>query len=414
MKKIVDWDVSEGDDPAQAIASVILLSITILVSVLVFVSGGGQAGIDFSCFWGAGAMALDGHAATAYDWEQLHQQIVLRMQPMNHVSYPYDQVPVPFFYPPVFFFVLAPLALLPFPIAFWVWSAAKLFCWLLVVYAIRPRSAALLLALAFPPILYDFIAGQSGLLAASLLGGILLTLNKRPLVSGFLLALLIFKPQYGILLPFVLVATGRWSVVITAVLVMPALVLLTGFSFGWDTFKAFGAAATFATTQFHLSGALPWFKLQSIYGLFRLAGFGYGSALSFHIAIASAAAIWVLVIWRRNVSFAVQAASLLAATPLISPYFAIYDLPILAIALVFLMNATTDQISPLSNRRRAFRIGVTIMFLLGYAFPFVLVPVGPFMCATMIVIIWMRLRQLEASGIIISEQPRQPATVRGH
>jgi alpha-1,2-mannosyltransferase len=412
MKKILHWGVSAGDDQAQAVACVILLSITIFVSVQVFVSGGSQAGIDFSCFWGAGAMALDGHASSAYDWEQLHQQIILRMQPMNNVPYPYDQVPVPFFYPPVFFLVLAPLALLPFPIAFWVWSAAKLFCWLLVIYAIRPRSTALLLALAAPPIVYDFFAGQSGLLAASLLGGILLTLNRRPLLSGFLLALLIFKPQYGIMLPFVLVATGRWSVVITATLVVLALILITGITFGWDTFSAFSAAATFATTQFHLSGALPWYKLQSIYGLLRFAGFGYGLAMSFHLATASAAAIWVLIIWRRNVSFAAQAASLLAATPLISPYFAIYDLPILAMALVFLMNATVDQISPLSNRR-TFRIGVSIIFVLGYAFPFVRVPVGPFMCATMIVIIWMRLRQFD-SGIIIGEQPRKSATVQGY
>jgi hypothetical protein len=114
----------------------------------------------------------------------------------------------------------------------------------------------------------------------------------------------------------------------------------------------------------------------------------------------------VAVIRRRNVSFAVQAASLLAATPLISPYFAIYDLPILAMALVFLMNANMDEVSLLSNRR-ALRIGASTIIALGYAFPFVLVPVGPFMCATMIVIIWMRLRQLEASGIVISEQPQK-------
>ncbi|WGS22791.1 glycosyltransferase family 87 protein [Bradyrhizobium sp. ISRA463] len=409
-EKILDWDVSAGDDPAQAVACVLL----ILVSVLLFVSGDGEPpGFDFSCFWAAGTMALDGHAASAYDWEQLHQQIVVRMQLINHVSYPYDQFPIPFFYPPVFFLVLAPLALLPFPIAFWVWSAAKLFCWLLVIYAIRPRSAALLLALATPPIFYDMFHGQSGLLAASLFGGILLTLNRRPIFSGFLLAFLIFKPQYGILLPFVLVATRRWSIIITTVLVMLALVLLTGVTFGWDTFRAFGEAATFGTTRFHLSGGLAWYNLSSVYGLLRLVGFGYGVALSFHIAVASATVIWVVVIWSRNVCFAIQAASLLVATPLISPYFAIYDLPILAMALVFLMNANMDQVSLLSNRR-ALRIGLSTIIVLGYAFPFVLMPVGPFMCATMIVIVWMKMRQLEASGIIISEQPRKSATVRGY
>ncbi|TWC05525.1 uncharacterized protein DUF2029 [Bradyrhizobium macuxiense] len=409
-KKMLSWDASAGDDPAQAVACAVLLCLTILAAVMVFVSGGSHPGIDFSCFWGAGTMALKGHAATAYDWQQL-RELLIQMQPITHATYPYDRMPVPFFYPPVFFLVLAPLALLPFWIAFWVWSAAKLLCWLLVVHAIRPRSAAMLLALAAPPVFFDFIAGQSALLAASLLGGILLTLDRRPLLSGFLLALLIFKPQYGVLLPFVLIATKRWRVVVTASLVAPTLILLTGIIFGWDTFKGFREAATYAATQFHLSGALPWYKLQSNYGLFRFAGLDYGSAMSLHVAIASACAIWVLIMWRRRISFSVQAASLLAATPLVSPYFAIYDMPILAIALVFLMNASTDErIAPRSNRR-VFRIGVGIVFVLGYVFPLVLWPVGPFMCATVIAVILMSYRQRTASETATGVPLREPASV---
>ncbi|MGY2845178.1 hypothetical protein ACVIWU_004951 [Bradyrhizobium sp. USDA 4509] len=290
-----------------------------------------------------------------------------------------------------------PIALLPFTAAFWVWSAAKLFCWLFVVYSIRPRSGALLLALSAPPVVYDFLAGQSSLLAAALFGGALVLLDRRPIISGFLVALLIFKPQYGVLLPLVLIATGRWNVVIMASLVAPALLLLSGTIFGWDTCTGFREAATFATTQFHLTGALPWYKLQSIYGLFRLAGFGYGLAMSLQILVASAAAVWALIMWRRNVGFVVKAACLLAATPLISPYFAIYDMQILVIALVFVTGA--DGITSPSNQR-SFRFAVCIMFLLGYAFPITLVPVGPFMCATLIAVIWMRLRQLDASGTI--------------
>ncbi|KWV45561.1 hypothetical protein AS156_23595 [Bradyrhizobium macuxiense] len=403
MKTILDRDASAGNDPALAVACVLL----ILFSILLFVSGGGEPpGFDFSCFWGAGTMALDGHAASAYDWEQLHQQLILRMQSINHDAYPYDEFPIPFFYPPVFFLILAPLALLPFPIAFWVWSTAKLLCWLLVIYVIRPRFTALLLALATPPVFYDMYHGQSGLLAASVLGGVLLTLNRRPLFSGLLIALLIFKPQYGVLLPFVLVTTGRWNVIISTCLVLLVLMLLTGVMFGWDIFRAFGEAATSGTSRFHLGGELAWYNLSSVYGLFRLLGFGYGVAMSFHVAVALAAVMWVVVIWRRNVSFAVQAAGLLATTPLISPHFAIYDLSILAMALVFLMNADMDQISSLSNRLTLW-IGVGAIVVLGYAFPFVLVPVGPFMCATVIAIIWMRLRQLEASGTTMSEQPCQ-------
>lgn len=381
-----------GGDPALAIACLIVLSFTLFLLVPKVVDGSGATGLDFSCFWSAGKMALDGHAAAAYDWQQL-RQVILRIHPsINQAPYPVYEVPIPFFYPPIFFFVAALLALLPFPIAFWIWSAAKLLCWALVVCAIRPRSAALLLALAIPPVLFDFIVGQSSLLAASLLTGILLTLDRRQIVSGFLIALLIFKPQYGVLLPFVLIATGRWIVVITASLVIAVLILLTGFTFGWDTFEGFRAAATFATTQFHLTGALAWYKLQSIYGVLRFAGFGYGLAMALHIAVAAAVAIGVLIIWRRNVSFAVKAAGLLAATLLVSPYFAIYDMAILAVALVFLMNAPIAEHSSLSNRS-ALRIGYSALVLLGFAYPLALVPVGPLMCTTLIAIIWTRCSQ---------------------
>ncbi|KWV49338.1 hypothetical protein AS156_16320 [Bradyrhizobium macuxiense] len=385
-------------DRALAIACLIVLGITLLLLVPKAIDGNNATGIDFSCFWGAGRMALDGHAAAAYDWQQL-RQLILRIHPTiaNQPPYPLDENPVPFFYPPVFFFVAAPLALLPFPIAFWIWSAAKLLCWALVTYAIRPRSAAFLLALAVPPVLYDFLVGQSSLLAASLLGSTLLTLDRRPIISGFLIALLIFKPQYGVLLPFVLIATGRWSVFITASLVTSVLILLTGLTFGWDTFEGFRRAATFAT-QFHLTGGLSWFKLQSIYGVLRLAAFGYELAMALHIVVAAVVATWALIVWRRNIIFPLKAASLLTATLLISPYFAIYDMALLAAALAFLMNAPMAEHGSLLSNRSALRIGYGVLVLSGFAYPIVLAPVGPLICATFMAIIWTQCWQLDVAG----------------
>ncbi|NEU97302.1 DUF2029 domain-containing protein [Bradyrhizobium sp. UFLA 03-164] len=381
-----------GYDRALAIACLIVLSFPLLLVLPKVVDGSFMLGLDFSCFWSAGTMALDDHAAAAYDWQQL-RQLILRIQPgLNQAPFPVYEVPIPFFYPPVFFFLAAPLALLPFPTAFWIWSAAKLLCWALVVWAIRPRSIALLLAFAMPPVLYDFFVGQCSLLAASLLGGILLTLDRRPIVSGLLIALLIFKPQFGFLLPFVLIATGRWRVVITASLAILVLMLLTGLTFGWDTLEGFRAAAIFATTQFHFTGTLAWYKLQSIYGVLRFAGLGYGSAMAVHIAVAAAVAIWAMMIWRRNVSFAVKAASLLAGTLLVSPYFAIHDMATLALALVFLMSAPPSEQGSLLSNRSAIRIGYSVLVVLGFAY-IALIPVGPLMCATVIAMIWMRCRQ---------------------
>ncbi|MGY2845169.1 hypothetical protein ACVIWU_004960 [Bradyrhizobium sp. USDA 4509] len=79
------WAISheDGEDRALAIACLVVLSITMLALALMFISGAGHPGIDFSCFWAAGSMALKGHGATAYDWDQLRQMLI-QMQPADH------------------------------------------------------------------------------------------------------------------------------------------------------------------------------------------------------------------------------------------------------------------------------------------------------------------------------------------
>jgi hypothetical protein len=42
-----------------------------------------------------------------------------------------------------------------------------------------------------------------------LIGAALVNLDRRPLLAGLLLGLMAYKPQFGILFPLVLAATGR-------------------------------------------------------------------------------------------------------------------------------------------------------------------------------------------------------------
>ena len=81
----------------------------------------------------------------------------------------------------------------------------------------------LLLALAFPAVYVNLAHGQNGFLSAALLGGSLLILDQRPKLAGVLIGLLAYKPQFGVLIPLVLIATGRWTVIAAAA----ATVLIT-------------------------------------------------------------------------------------------------------------------------------------------------------------------------------------------
>ena len=178
---------------------------------------GKPIGTDFSSFYAAGSMALEGHAADAYDMAAHYA----RQQQIFGASTPYYA----WFYPPFLLFIAAPLALLPYPAALIIWQVATLAFYVCVIGAIlqpirrsRPDLGYLwvLLALAFPAVFINLGHGQNGLLTAALLGAALLTLARQPLLSGTLFGLLAYKPQLALVIAFALPAAGQWRAITAA------------------------------------------------------------------------------------------------------------------------------------------------------------------------------------------------------
>ena len=85
----------------------------------------------------------------------------------------------------------------------------------------------LLLALSFPAVFVNLGHGHNGLLTAALFGAALVVLDRRPLLAGLLFGLLAYKPQFGVLIPLVLIATWRWRTVAAAVGTVSALAIVT-------------------------------------------------------------------------------------------------------------------------------------------------------------------------------------------
>ena len=61
-----------------------------------------------------------------------------------------------------------------------------------------------------PAVFVNLGHGHNGFLTAALIGFALVTLDTRPVLAGVLFGLLAYKPQFGLMIPLVLVATGRW------------------------------------------------------------------------------------------------------------------------------------------------------------------------------------------------------------
>ena len=121
----------------------------------------------------------------------------------------------PFQHTPLFAWLLAPLSLLPYPVALTIWDGflfgCFLLCWRLLTQGSAGRRLILLVAgLALYPVVLGLALGQPTLvvLAGVSLGWWLLR-HDRTLLAAAALALIAVKPQSSFLVPIALLLAGR-------------------------------------------------------------------------------------------------------------------------------------------------------------------------------------------------------------
>ena len=314
---------------AMAFTYAVYLGIMYHSHAWIIAEHGRPAVTDFLVFWLAGKSALYGTAASAYDPSAHH---ALEVAAAGH-SFTGQ---LPWRYSPLFFFVVAPLAAIPYLPAFIAWVVASLAAFALTLSRIASSRAGLLLAVSTPAVFINAICGQNGPLTAMLIGAALLNLEVRPVASGIFLALLTYKPQFGVLFPLVLLAGGYWRVIIAAAIASGAALLASSLVFGFDTLPAFLHFLPITTNSLLVHGANGFAKLQTAYGTARWLGFGNSAAwLAQGIVIAAAAAA-ILWLWRRDLPYPVKAAALSTAILLATPHLFAYDFAILMVSFAFL------------------------------------------------------------------------------
>jgi alpha-1,2-mannosyltransferase len=291
-------------------------------------TAGRPIGTDFANVYAAGKLALAGEPAQAYDWPA-HHEMQKRISGREDIGY------FGWHYPPAFLIVATALAALPYLAALFVYQAATLAAYLVVVRRIAGCPEAWLLALAFPAVFVNVTHGHNGFITAALLGGALLVLDHRPLVAGALLGCLAYKPQFGLLVPLVLTVTGRWRVIAAAAATVLAIAALTWALFGADVFAAFWHSLPM-TQRVILEGAPGFHKIQSVYAALRQLGVPTASANAVQMATTLGVAALLVVLWRSAAAFELKAAALLVGCVLATPYALDYDLVVLAPAIAFL------------------------------------------------------------------------------
>ena len=153
------------------------------------------------------------------------------------------------------------------------------------MWKIDPERDSLWLAIAFPGALVNLTNGQNGFLTLALLGAALLTLERRPILAGVMFGLMSYKPQYGLLVPIFLIATGRWRAIAAASVTVVLLAALSFAMFGAQTWQAFFTSIAFTRHVVLEQGGSGFEKLQSAFAAARLWGFSVATAYAFQAAV---------------------------------------------------------------------------------------------------------------------------------
>jgi len=291
---------------------------------------GRPLGADFSNVWSAGRLALEGVAAQAYD-PRLHA-----LAQQAH----WGMTDIPFYgwhYPPFFLLMAAALAVLPYGWALLVWMALTFPLYGAVMGKIAPFPLTTLLAIAYPAVAMNLIQGQNGFVNAALMGAGLLALDRRPVWSGFAFGLLAYKPQFGLLIPLVLAATGRWRVFAVAGGVVFVLIGAVTWAFGTDIWRAFFISTVFTREVVLEAGALRWDKLVSVFAALRLLGASVQVAYMAQGLLVVSVAVVLVWLWRKPVAMALKSAGLVTAALLVTPYALDYDLVILGLGIAWMV-----------------------------------------------------------------------------
>jgi hypothetical protein len=250
-------------------------------------------------------------------------------------------------YPPVFAWLFAPFTLPPPPIGFALWTGLNLLATLYLgarmatLFPKGERRWVVPLLLVSFPVVYTFMLGQPMMLLACAVAECYLSLRAgHDLSAGLWLSVLLFKPQYGILLGPLLLWKRRWravtGVAAGGVVILAASVLLVGV----EALRAF-PSALMGMSDFRGGGGtypgnmINWRKVILTAQEWLGPRLSDQSAVLLTVLLGVATAGCALAAWRgpwspREPRFAVRMSLLLLATVLANYHSHVYGAVLLA------------------------------------------------------------------------------------
>lgn len=300
-------------------------------------------GHDFVAFWSAARLYSEGGASLLYDigaYAALQYEVSVRPGLLL------------WHYPPFHLMLIIPLAGLSFAVGFLAFTAANLAALAAIASRLLPFPGLVGWAALFgaPVMAASIVQGQNGpFFAACLIGGFMARNRGQFWLSAVLFAVVMAKPQYGVLVPVALIALRDWQAILRTAVAGSAFAALTTIALGpaiWASFLGNTPMLSLTLTETELLAQMP-----TIWAALSLSGLAPGAAGMVHVLGAFVA---IAIVWRLWADPAAQddirLASLLLGTLAISPYGFQYDMILtLAGTLLLIRHARVTGVGPLEK-----------------------------------------------------------------
>jgi hypothetical protein len=277
-------------------------------------------GRDFLNLWMYGVAAFEPDPARYYNLATYNDALAHLLGP----GYPGQNWPNP----PTALVVMAPFGVFRYFPALFAWFAVSLLAFILAGRREVADWRTPVIVLVSPAALMCVLSGQSSLLTTAALLAIFALLDKQPLTAGVLIGLLTVKPQLGILLPFALIASGRWKVFFaaaaTAAALFAASVAIGGIE-SWQDYVTKALPLQREVLQDAAGTAMP-FQPSIFMNIRGVVGNHIGELIQFGFTLAAVAAVSLAFRSRRDADPRLLQALFFACTVSASPYMGAYDL----------------------------------------------------------------------------------------
>ena len=365
---------------------------------------GNLKGTDFLHFYTLGSLSIAHQGGQLYNMDG--QTAVAAQRVPNAAGIRY--LPL---YPPEVSLVFAPVAHLSYGWALGLWwlctaviyGACCYWIWRVCPNLREFGGTVALVAIAFPAFFHLIAWGQTGALAlACFTAGFLLLRDEREFAAGLAFGCLIFKPQLGLAAAVVFLISGRWKLLTGAAFSATAQIAAGIAYYGVDPFLSWLQMLR------HVPALLPSFEPRP-YQTHCLRTFWSmlvpwnRAALGLYVVSAILVLWWTIAVWKRHEPLSLKYSALLLATVLISPHLTVYDLVILAPAILLLTDWLISQ--PSAPQGTGSLIYLTCALpLLGPYIRWTHIQLSVIVMAALLYLIWRTTNKKDEADVNSTEQ----------